>query len=141
MRRALLVGVFALALLYASGCSRIQKTRVPQRCVDEEGRAVDDRYCEEDARREGYGRPGFVYRYHWYWGGGSSYVPPGSVIRGGTYTAPDPESVDVFSPTPSGARPTGVAISPRTAAERGLFGSSAHEFGESGVSGHAGAGE
>jgi hypothetical protein len=39
----------------------------------------------------------------------------------------------IFSPGVSGPRPTAVATSPSTAAARGLFGSSAHAFGEAGV--------
>jgi hypothetical protein len=117
------------------GCDEQEKTQIPQRCVDDQGRVVDDHYCEADALRPGYGTPNFVYVYHWYWGGPTSYVPTGTVVRGGTYRAPAPETVEVFSPSVSGARPTAVAVSPSTAAVRGLIGSSAAAHGEGGFGG------
>lgn len=94
---------------------------------------MNDWSCEEEAQRPGYGTPGYPYIYHWYWGGPTNYVPNGTVVRGGTYYAPRVANVEVFSPSVSGPKPTAVANSPSTAAARGLFGSSAHAFGEAGV--------
>ena len=125
--------VAAGSVLFLVGCENTPRRQVAQRCVDSDGRVADDWACEEDARRPGYGHPGFHYRYHWYWGGPANYVPNGTALRGGSYYAPPSEKVDVFSPGVSGPRPTAVATSPSTAAARGLFGSSAHAFGEGGL--------
>jgi hypothetical protein len=121
------------SVLFLAGCNETPRRQLAQRCVDNQGRVVDDQACEDEARRPGYGHAGFPYAHHWYWGGPSSYVPNGAVVRGGSYYAPPAETVEVFSPGVSGPRPTSVATSPSTAAARGLFGSSARAFGEAGV--------
>lgn len=84
-----------------------------QRCVDESNRVVDANECRAQTMVPG-GHP-----YHWYYGGGGSYVP-GTVVTGGRYA---PESGHSYSTT------SGTA--------RGGFGSS---FGEGGGHG-GGAGE
>jgi len=134
VKRIAIAGTVVLGgLLFLCGCDGRPRRQLAQRCVDNQGRVVDDKACEEESRRPGYGSHGYPYFYHWYWGGPTGYVPNGAVVRGGSYYAPRAANVDVFSPTVSGPKPTGVATSPSTAATRGLFGSSAHAFGEAGV--------
>lgn len=120
-------------MLFLCGCDEQPRRQLAQRCVDNQGRVVDDEVCEEESLRPGYGSPGYPYVYHWYWGGPTGYVPNGVVVRDGSYYAPRAANVEVFSPTASGPKPTAIATSPSTAAARGLFGSSAHAFGEAGV--------
>ena len=134
-KRWLYAAVLGSASLFLAACAK----RIPQRCVDQDGRVVEDHVCEDD-ERNGLGQPGYIYRYHWYWGGPSSYVPVGTMVRGGTYEPPASDA-EVFSPRSSGAQRTGVAMSPETAAERGLFGASAGAHGEGEGEGGAHAGE
>jgi hypothetical protein len=126
--------VFGSLALLSTGCSSHKiAQRVPQRCVTDDGHVMDDWYCDDEGRRTASGQNHFPARYHWYWGGPTTYIPSGSVVRGGTYAPPRSTSgVEIFSPGPSGPRPTGLAISPGAGAQRGLFGSSAHSFGEAG---------
>jgi hypothetical protein len=114
--------------------------QIAQRCVDNNGNVVNDWDCEDEQKRPGYGAPGYPYIYHWYWGGPRYYVPYGGHVSGGTFYAPSATTNKFFSPSASGSKPTVFATSPGTAAARGLFGSSAHAFGEAG-GGHGGVGE
>jgi hypothetical protein len=78
-------------------------------CTDQQGRRVEDRYCDRNAAyNNGY------HHYGWYYMPRGAFVPPlGMAARGGSYSAP------------SGARytPSGVSAAHIS---RGGFGSSAH---------------
>jgi len=78
---------------------------MPRRCVDANSKVVADQSCEDEDRR-GPVTTGGVYPYRWYYGGGSSYVPPGTVVNGGSYTPP--EGVSTFAQPTSGHTVTGV---------------------------------
>ena len=92
----------AAATLAMSGCAR---NIMPRRCVDENSQVVADQSCEDQDRR-GPVAAGGAYPYRWYYGGSSGYVPPGSVVRGGSYEAP--EGVTTFAQPTSGHTVTGV---------------------------------
>lgn len=101
---ATLVAAIAAAML--TGCSHPREVR---RCLDRDGRLLDDRYCEQPAR--------YPYR----GGGGIVYIPSfgyGGSYNGGRYSG--------FSRSPSGSAdvvtPSGRTIS------RGGFGSSGGGF-------------
>jgi hypothetical protein len=68
--------------------------REAQRCVDQNGLVVDDKYCQQQPAPPGGAPPGDA-AYHWYYGGSGYY--PGETASGGSDT-----------PTPgySGMRPS-----------------------------------
>ena len=84
-------------------------TRVAQRCVDDTGRVVDDRYCEQN-------HAAAPLPYHWYYGGAGFY--PGQYASGGAnQPIPDAEAVRTSSP---GFSPSAVSTS--SGVVRGGFG-------------------
>jgi hypothetical protein len=91
MKRSLHVSaplLAAAALALNTGCRQTQMAR----CVDEQNRVVDDKYCDnpEQYRFVGpYGTYGPIYRP--YYGGGGSYFI-GSTATGGSYSPSSGES-------------------------------------------------
>jgi hypothetical protein len=80
-------------------------------CTDEQGKRVEDRYCDRNYRATGY------HHYGWYYIPRGGYVPAyGMAARGGSYTAAPGARF-----TPSGVSAAHIA--------RGGFGSSAHAAG------------
>ncbi len=59
--------------------------RIARRCVDDNNRVVEDRFCQDDAYRRQY--PGF-YPYHFYYGGPRGFIAPGAFVSGGSTVAP-----------------------------------------------------
>lgn len=100
-----LTSAMAIALM---GCD--DDRREAQRCVDQNGLVVDDKYCQQQPVTPG----GGDYVDHWYYGGRGYY--PGETAAGGSYT-----------PTPgySAMRPSEPGFS--DVVVRGGFGSSGGE--------------
>ena len=75
-----LVASAALAVL--TGCHHPEM----QRCVDEQNRVVDQRFCANVPQQGGYNSGGMgLYPYHYYYGGGGGWYP-GTVVYGGSNT-------------------------------------------------------
>lgn len=104
----------------------------PRRCVDAQGRVIEERYCEADQRDLGYGRPGYIYIHHWYYGGNPGWIPYGRPIFGGSYVRP--MYGDFYAPTMRMQPDITVystdsaVVSGGTTVTRGVFGSSAEGF-------------
>ena len=99
-----LLASIAAATLAMTGCT-VKAT--PRRCVDENQKVVADENCEQDGDRDrGPVASGGIYPYRWYYGGSSTYIPPGGVAAGGSFTPP--EGVSTFAQPTSGRTVTGV---------------------------------
>lgn len=92
----------AAAMLSMPGCG---PTAPPRRCVDGKSAVVADENCEDQDRR-GPVATGGHYPFRWYYGGGSGYVPPGSIVSGGSFAPP--EGVTSFSHPTSGGTVHGI---------------------------------
>lgn len=75
------------AVTVLAGCHHAPEM---QRCVDEQNRVVDQRFCQSLPAQ---GSPGYVggygggfYPYHYYYGGGGGWYP-GTVVYGGSRTS------------------------------------------------------
>ena len=64
--------------------------RQAQRCVDDFGRVVEDRYCDQSPVTA-------PHPYHWYYGG-SGYFPGQTASGGSTQPAPGAAAVRTSSP-------------------------------------------
>jgi hypothetical protein len=85
---------------FLTGCGPDPKSI--RRCVGADDRVADDWYCTDDYRLRG---GTAVYRF--YYGGPIAYVPVGTFVSGGSYSAP--AGVIAFtSPTAEGATSRGV---------------------------------
>ena len=79
--------VAAAALAVLTGCHHPEM----QRCVDEQNRVVDQKFCQNLPQQTGIngsyqgGGLGF-YPYHYYYGGGGGWYP-GTVVYGGSTTS------------------------------------------------------
>jgi hypothetical protein len=79
-------------------------------CTDQQGRRVEDRYCNGNQAYAG------GHHYGWYYLGRGGYVPGfGGSVRGGSYSAP------------AGSHFTRAGVA-AASVSRGGFGSSAHAF-------------
>lgn len=107
------LGLTSALALSITGCGTSRSSALEaQRCVEQNGRVVEERYCED--RRHG----SFGYPFRWYYGGRGYY--PGQFAYGGGYSA-------------SGA---GIPIRPSSpgfsSAVRGGFGSTGAGHGSGG---------
>ena len=94
MKRIAIAGTVVLGgLLFLCGCDGQPRRQLAQRCVDNQGRVVDDKACEEESRRPGYGRPGYPYFYHWYWGGPTGYIGNVSSARRANTSGRTPDDI------------------------------------------------
>ena len=107
-----LLASIAAATLAVSGCGPAAS---PRRCVDDKSAVVADEYCEDKDRRGPVATGGY-YPFRWYYGGGSSYMPPGTVVSGGSFEPPA-GAISFSHPTSGGT-------------VHGVFGGSAHGGGE-----------
>lgn len=128
LRLAFIAGVLCLLC----SCEEDRYALAPRRCVDGQGRVIEDKYCESDETDFGYGTDNYVYVHHWYYGGEPGWIPYGRPVFGGTYIRPYQGSF--YRPTQTMAEgrtvysTDHVVTSGATTITRGVFGSTAAHF-------------
>ncbi len=129
----IVLGVALLSLVATmTGCDDSAHRR---RCVDKTGKVVTEEKCVEDEARRHYGGvgPGIFF---WYYGGGG--YGPGSVVSGGSYTAPrgyGSSGGGRFSTSPGAGASGGSGSSVGGSVSRGGFGGSSGAHGGGGIGG------